>query len=383
MAERIYLDYNATAPLHPLVQTRLAAMPTTPYNPSSIHSFGRDARKLVEQAKAAILASLGVKNAEQDYLLIFTGSASEANNLALSGVGADSILCSAIEHPSVLKPAEGRKAVKVPVDTQGVLDLAALESLLKQTSSAGKRMLLSVMLANNETGVIQPLAQIIALAKSYGAWVHSDAVQAYGKIAIDLPALDADMLTIASHKVGGPAGVAALLIKRSIPLAPQILGGGQQQGLRAGTENVHAIVGFAELAKLVPSLIIQQQQLALWRDAMEAELTQAVIFSHKAQRLPNTSCLVMPGVQSETQLIRLDIAGIAVSAGSACSSGKIGRSHVLAAMGASEEQQATSLRISLGFATTAQEVQIITAAWQSIYNELGAAASNLREYKYA
>jgi cysteine desulfurase len=279
-----------------------------------VHGFGREARKRLEEARASLLAA--VKG--EGYRLVFTASGTEANNLALKGLAGYTVLVSAIEHLSVLKSAEG--AVIIPVDRNGVVDLAALKLLLEGVEGP---KLVSVMLAGNETGLLQPVAEIVALAHSYGALVHSDAVQLLGKVPLDVGSLGLDMVTISAHKCGGPHGIGALIIRKNLPLAAIIHGGGQELGFRAGTENLAGAVGFAAAVPDATWMVREQQRLRGLQEQLENALAdQALVFGGGAERLAGTCSLAMPGVPSETQLIHFDLEGIALSSGSACSSGR-------------------------------------------------------------
>lgn len=354
----IYLDYNATAPVRHEVRTRMAELLELPYNPSSVHAFGREAKKQLEKARALIAAAIGAFPNE----IIFTASGTEANNMALRGFPGRRILVSAIEHSSVLKAAE---AEQIPVDASGVVDPGKLDSMLAGQPSG----LVSVMLANNETGVIQPIAEIAAVCKKHGGLLHCDAVQGLGKIPVDFGLLGADMLTLSAHKCGGPLGAATLVIKQNLAIQPLLRGGGQELGRRAGTENIAAIAGFAEAVERTD--FKQMQQLRVWLDEMEGEMSAAgaTIFGKSAPRLPNTSCISMPAVSNEVQLMDFDLKGFAVSAGSACSSGRIEPSHVLKAMGAGEGSKSV-IRISGGWQTTKSEIISFTEAWKQTYKRL-------------
>lgn len=347
----VYLDYNATSPLRAEVRARMLSLLEAPYNPSSVHAYGREAKKQLENARATIASFIGAFPNE----IIFTASGSEANNMAVSGFPGRRVLVSAIEHSSVLRACD---AEQIPVDASGVVDLSKLDGML-----AGKTDgLVSVMLANNETGVIQPIAEIAAICKKHGALLHCDAVQGLGKIQVDFGLLGADMLTLSAHKCGGPIGAAALVLKQNLAIQALIRGGGQELGRRAGTENVAAIAGFAEA--LERSDLHQMQQLRGWLDKMEKFMIGdgAIVFGKDAARLPNTSCVSMPNVGNEVQLMDFDLKGYAVSAGSACSSGRIEPSYVLKAMGAGEAAK-YAIRISGGWNTKEKEIENFLGAW--------------------
>jgi len=357
----VYLDCNATAPLRPEVVAAMVEALGACGNPSSVHGFGRRARARVEAARTAVAALAGAAPAE----VIFTSGGTEANLLALRGAGR-AVIAGATEHDSVLKAAPG--AALVPVDGAGLVDLAALDRIL---AAAEGPALVALMLANNETGVIQPVAQAAAIAHARGAWLHCDAVQAAGKIPVDMQALGADSLALSAHKLGGPQGTGALVLRPGVALAPVIPGGGQERGRRAGTENVAAIHGFGVAAGLAREGL---PAVAALRDGLEARLVAAApgtrVFGREAARLPNTSCIAMPGPRAETQVMALDLAGFAVSAGAACSSGKVARSHVLHAMGAGSAAD-RAIRVSLGWATRPDEVDAFAEAWIALHRRLG------------
>ena len=370
MSRDIYLDYNATAPLRPEALAAIAAALAETGNASSVHRFGRRARKRVEDAREAVAALAGAAPAA----VVFTSGGTEANNLALAGAGRERLLVSDIEHDSILAVAPA--AERIPVGPDGVVRLDALAALLQ----ADRRpALVAVMLANNETGVVQPLAELVELAHAHGALVHADAVQAAGKIRIEFAALGADLMALSAHKLGGPQGVGALLVRDGLAVVSQLRGGGQERGLRAGTENVAGIAGFGAAAIAAREGLPGYARLADLRGRLEqgiAALSRATrVFGREGPRLANTSCFTMPGVASETQLIALDLAGIGVSAGSACSSGKVRPSHVLRAMGASEAEASSAIRVSLGWLTRPEEIERFIEAWGTLYNRLGAKAA--------
>jgi cysteine desulfurase len=362
----VYLDYNATAPVKPGVAEAAARALALTGNPSSVHSFGRAARKAVEDAREQVAVLVGAAPAE----VVFTASATEANNLVLAGAGRRRRIVSTIEHPAVLRTVKalpGETAV-LPVDADGVVVLEALEAALKASAAPA---LVSLMLANNESGAIQPVAAAARLAHAHGALIHCDAVQAPGRIAFSMAELGVDYLSLSAHKFAGPKGVGALIVRGDAPLAPTVIGGGQERGRRAGTENVPGIVGFGEAARLVSEDLKNSPKLAALRDRLETALLEIEprlhVFSAKAPRLPNTSCLTMPGVQSETQVMALDLAGVAVSAGSACSSGKVEPSHVLRASGAPDAVSGCAIRVSAGWATRDEDIDAFVEAWRALY----------------
>ena len=355
-----YLDYNATAPVRPAVVEAMREMLERTGNPSSVHRFGREARRALEQAREAVAAMVGAAPGQ----VVFTSGGTEANNQALRSAQGQ-ILVSAIEHDSVL--AAVPDAARIPVDAEGRVDLRALERELACLAP----QLVSVMLANNETGVIQPVREVAEVARRRGALVHCDAVQAGGKLAIDMAALGVDLLTLSAHKFGGPQGVGALVVREGLEPHALLRGGGQERRRRPGTENLPGIAGFGRACALALADTDWQERTGALRDRLEARIAAlapaARVFGRTAGRLPNTSCLTMPGVSNQTQLIEFDLAGIAVSTGSACSSGKVGPSHVLAAMGVAPAEAASAIRISLGWASTPDDVDRFVDAWGRLY----------------
>lgn len=352
----VYLDHNATAPLRPEAREAMLAALDAVGNPSSVHRFGREARRLVEAGRAQVAALAGVAPAQ----IVFTAGATEANALALTGLGRRQILTSAIEHDSALAWVTDR----VPVGGDGRVDLDALDRML---AAGAEPAVVSVMAVNNETGVIQPVAEAAAVARRHGALVHCDAVQAAGRIALPAVGTEVDALSLSAHKLGGPQGIGALVLRDGLPLAPLLRGGAQEGRRRAGTENVAGIAGFGAAAAAVAGRT-EMPRIAALRDDLERRLVAegAVVLGAGAPRVANTSCVAMPGVTAETQVAALDLAGVAVSAGSACSSGKVRRSHVLEAMGLPAELAESAIRISLGPATDAASVDRCVAAWSDL-----------------
>ena len=374
MSERVYLDWNATAPLRPEARAAMVAALDACGNPSSVHAEGRAARRLIETAREQVAALVGANPRN----VVFTSGGTEANVLALSsaiGTGrepAPRLLVSAIEHPSVLAGGRFPAAAveKVGVTADGRIDLAALADRLAALGRAGKGPpLVSLMAANNETGVVQPVSEAARLVHEAGGFLHVDAVQAAGKIPCDLNELEADLLTLSGHKIGAPKGVGAL-IKRdeALQLDPLIKGGGQERSARAGTENVAAIAGFgAAAAAAKANAGAEHARMVALRDRLETGLKAAtpdvVIFGADGARLPNTTLVALAGMKAETTVIAFDLDGIAVSSGAACSSGKVAASHVLAAMGVAPELARAAIRVSLGWNTTESEVDRLVAAW--------------------
>ncbi|WP_417460816.1 cysteine desulfurase family protein [Kordiimonas sp.] len=367
MKNMIYLDYNATAPIRRAVITAVAEAMAVYGNPSSVHGAGREARALVEQARAQVAALAGARARD----VTFCSGGTEASNTVIRGAGAASLIISSVEHDCVRAAAEasGLPVYEIPVDGDGVVDMTMLEHHLKE---APKPALVSVMYANNEMGAIQPIADIVALAHENGARLHTDAVQAAGKIMIDRAALGADYLTLSAHKIGGPQGVGAIISAPTAPLKALIAGGGQELSRRSGTENVAGIVGFGVAALEAMADIAMADKLGIMRDRLESEIkahtNAAQIVAERAPRLANTSCIAMPGVKGETQVMHFDLSGICVSSGSACSSGKVKVSHVLDAMGYEAGVADASVRISLGYNTSDDDIDRFVAAWKKLYD---------------
>ncbi len=361
-----YLDYNAEAPLKPAVAEAMASALGHVGNPSSVHRFGRLARRALDDARVQVAEMVGADPAN----VIVTSGGTEANNLALTGIASARRVVSAIEHDSVLAAAPD--ATVALVDSDGVMDLAALEAALAADPSPA---LVSLMLANNETGVIQPVAAAGELAHAHGALLHCDAVQGVGRIAVSFDNLNADLLSLSAHKMGGPQGAGALIVRDGVSLSPLLRGGRQETGRRAGSENVVAMVGFGVAAELVAEDIKDAVRVTGLRDRIEAALMALApdvqVFGAGAPRIGNTTCLTMPGVASETQVMALDLAGVAVSAGSACSSGKVGPSHVLAAMAVADDAVACAVRMSLGWASAEADIDRLIEVWTTLYRRSG------------
>jgi cysteine desulfurase len=381
MANRLYLDWNATAPMRGEARKALLAALEAIGNPSSIHAEGRLARRLVEEAREHVAALVGAEPQN----VVFTSGGTEANMLVLSpGDGSparriDRLLVSAVEHPSVL--AGGRFPAplveRIPVSAHGLLDIAALERRLATLAAEGAaRPLVSVMLANNETGVLQPLPAIADAVHRAGGLMHADAVQAAGRIPLDINAMSADFLTISGHKIGAPKGVGAVIKRaRRLELVPLVTGGGQERGARAGTENVAAIAGFGAAAVAARrNMAVEAARMRQLRDRLEEGLRAAtpgaVVFGAGVERLPNTTLVALEGIKAETAVIAFDLEGVAVSSGAACSSGKVAPSHVLAAMGVAPDLARGAIRVSLGSATTENDVESFLRAWIGVSGAL-------------
>jgi cysteine desulfurase len=376
MPDRVYLDWNATTPLRPEARQAMAAAWELAGNPSSVHAEGRQARRLVEEARACVAGAVGALPRN----VVFASGGTEANALALTpglrrdqGRPAERLLVSAIEHASVLSggrfPADAIGTIGVT--GSGLLDLDRLRAILE----GGPPTLLSVMLANNETGAIQPVAEAGEMVHAAGGLLHVDAIQAFGRIPFDINAMNADLVTLSAHKIGGPKGVGALVLAEGLlGLEPLLRGGGQEQGRRAGTENVAGIAGFGAAAKAaMGALKADAVRLESLRNRLETGLRHApdvVVFSENVPRLPNTTLFTIPGLKAETAVIGFDLAGIAVSSGSACSSGKVQPSHVLEAMGFGPELAKGAVRLSLGWSTSPADVDRCLEAWRKLAGTL-------------
>lgn len=359
-AHQVYLDHNATTPVLPAVAAAMVDALGRVGNPSSVHAAGRAARQAVDEARRQVATLVGAPTES----VVFTSGGTEANNLALAG--ATHVAVSAIEHDSVCRAAPNGAIVRV--SAQGAVDLAALDATLSST----RVEIVSIMLANNETGVIQPVAEAAKVAHRHGALMHCDAIQAAGRIDVDFEALGVDLMSLSAHKLGGPMGVGALLVRPGVAVAARALGGGQESWRRAGTENVPGIVGFGVAAAAARHAVARMDDLRAWRDAIEARLRaiapEIPIYGAASERLANTSCIGMPSVKGETQVMGFDLAGIAVSAGSACSSGKVTSSAVLSAMGVEKEAAGEAIRVSLGWTTQPGDIDRFVDAWRKIYD---------------
>jgi cysteine desulfurase len=381
---RLYLDYNAAAPLRPEAREAMLVTLGATGNASSVHAEGRAARGRIEAARTDVARLAG---ADPKYVT-FTSGGTEANNTVLTPAWSlhgkphpiDVLLVGATEHVSVFDG--GRFATdqvkQLPVDAEGSVTLASLKHTLERLAATEARLMVSVMLANNETGAIQPIAEIARLAHEAGAIVHTDAVQAAGRIPIDIGALGVDVLTLSAHKIGGPQGAGAIVRAGDAwSFAPLMIGGGQEKRLRAGTENVAAIAGFGAAAKAAVADLGRAAVWSAWRDRIAAIVAgerevggKATVFSAGAERLPQTLCFAVPGLPAETLLIALDLAGVAVSSGSACSSGKVSASHVLAAMGVPQSLARCAIRVSLGWDSAESDLDSFATAWRSVLDHI-------------
>ncbi len=365
---RIYLDYNATTPPLPeVVDTVSRVMASTYGNPSSVHTFGQQAKAELDRARSAVAALVGAEPSE----IVFTAGGTESDNLAIRGAaeamepaGRKHLITTGIEHEAVLNTARalerrGWSVTTLPVDHTGIVSPAALEAVIRKDTA-----LVSVMHANNEIGTIQPIAELAAIARRHGAVMHCDAVQSVGKIPVSVKALGVDLLALAGHKFGGPKGTGALWIRRGVRLAAYLTGGKQERNRRAGTENVPALAGLGVAARVASDTgLAAGPAIAAMRDRLETAVLRSVsgsaVNGERDSRVPNTSNISFEGIEAESLLIALDLEGVAVSTGSACSSGSLEPSHVLRAMGLSQARGRNSLRFSLGAATTVEEIDFV------------------------
>ncbi|WP_022727159.1 cysteine desulfurase family protein [Fodinicurvata sediminis] len=372
--EPLYLDYNATAPMRPEALEAFRHAVEQTGNASSVHTFGRAARKLVEDARRQIARCIAADPTQ----VIFVSCGTEANATALGSVineqEAEKLLVSSVEHPSVLQ-AFPEKMQTFPVDSNGHVSPTTVRQYLED---APKGTRVSVMLANNETGTLQPIPEIADEVHAKGGLLHCDAVQALGKIPLSFNELEADMISLSAHKLGGPQGVGALVLRKGLHLEACLRGGGQEGRRRAGTENVAGIAAFAAAVEAATEELSRFQSLESAHREMEETLKgtapETIVFGADSPRLPNTTCIAMPGVSAELQLMALDLEGIAVSSGSACSSGKVEPSHVLTAMGVDETLAANALRVSSGWASKPSDLERFSQAWLAVYQRQQRAA---------
>jgi cysteine desulfurase len=376
MSERVYLDWNATTPLRPEARDAMAAAWELCGNPSSVHAEGRQARRLVEDSRASVAGAVGALTRN----VVFTSGGTEANALSLtsglrrgSGLPVERLVVSAIEHASVLA---GGRFPPESVDTVGVTRLGLLDlDRLRAVLQKGPPALVSVMLANNETGAVQPVAEASEIVHAAGGLLHVDAIQALGKIPFDINTMGADLVTLSAHKIGGPKGVGAVVLAEGVlGFEPLLRGGGQELGRRAGTENVAGIAGVGAAVKAaMKSRERDAVRLETLRDRLENGLrdtTDAIVFADGARRLPNTTLFTVPGLKAETAVIGFDLAGVAVSSGSACSSGKVQPSHVLEAMGFGPELAQGAVRLSLGWSTSDADIDLCLKTWRKLSGTL-------------
>lgn len=370
MSRHVYLDYNATAPLRAQARAAMEQAMEVGANASSVHMPGRTARGVIETAREAVGTLVGTRPAN----VVFTSGGTEANNLALEqaqALGCARVLVGATEHPAIGEAASraGLKVVVLGCDANGIVNMSELEQQLALPEPA----FVAIMHANNETGAIQPIEEIAKAVRAAQGILLCDCVQSLGKLPIDLATFGPHIITISAHKIGGPQGVGALAMARDVPIAPVNKGGGQERGRRGGTENLIGIAGFGGAAQAAHAQLQENHpaDLRIIRDAFETRLQQAapdlVVFSQAIERLPNTSCFAAPGLDAEKLLMTLDLAGFAVSAGSACSSGKVSRSHVLGAMGIEETLALGAIRVSTGWQTDAEDVTKLADCWLAAY----------------
>ncbi len=364
----IYLDYNATTPLRPQVKTAMLEAFDVFGNPSSVHRYGRQARSIIDAAREIVADALQVKPAQ----VIFTSGGTEANNTILQDYTKQGGACfvSLIEHDSLRKVVSD--TIPINVTNTGQVDIDHLNDQLRNACrNPHGPELISVMLANNETGIIQPIQEVVEAAANIEASVHCDVIPAFGKLPVNFSDLGVDYFSLSAHKIGGPKGVGALVTRLESPIAPLLRGGGQERGARAGTESVIQIAGFGAAVAAMQN--DDWQQVRTLRDHLEnsilAEYPEIPIYGREVLRLPGTSLIGMPGVSSQQQLMSFDLANIAVSAGSACSSGKVTSSHVLKAMGVDEQSAGEAIRVSLGWESTPQDIETFLQVWKRIYRK--------------
>lgn len=363
----IYLDHNATTPLDERVLEAMHPFLTESYgNPSSVHGFGRHVRRAIDNAREQLAALVNAHPSQ----IIFTSGGTEANNMVFAGLAQRQppgrVLISAIEHPSVLRGTQHMDSQKWQIETVPVDQAGRVETDILAGMMDGQTRLVSIMAANNETGALQNVEALAARCREHNVLFHCDAVQALGKIKVDFAASQAHLMSLSSHKIYGPQGCGALVVDKSVDMAPLMYGGGQERARRAGTENVAAIVGFGRAAEIVASeLEVNRQQLTSLRRLLEQRLQTiegVVLFATQAERLPNTVMFAVEGVAGETMLMALDEVGFALSSGAACESTHGEPSHVLTAMGVPYELAQASIRISLGRGNTAQDVESVVVA---------------------
>lgn len=377
----VYLDNASTTRLHDKVIEAMMPYMSIKYgNPSSLHSLGREAKRVLDDARESIKDAI---NLNANAKVVFTASATEANNLALKGIAyalkgkGKSIVVSSIEHESILEPCkalerEGFKVTYIPVDSNAIVSIDAIEHALRENRDT---ILVSVMLANNEVGSIQPLKDIVEIAHRYNALVHTDAAQALGKIAVDAKSLCVDLITLSAHKLYGPKGIGALCINSNIPLEPIIHGGGHEYGLRSGTQNIPAVVGFSKVAEMSREFIdVYSSRVKALRDKLERSILESIKYtrlnSTAKDRLPNTTNISFLGINGEDLIIKLDEHGICASTGSACSTLKQKESHVLRAMNLSKDARNGSLRLTLGIYNEEHEIDYTVSVLEKVVNEL-------------
>ena len=364
----IYLDYNATAPIRPEVIDTVTEVMIEGGNPSSVHAKGRKAKSRLEEARSLIASAINCR----PQMVIFTSGGTEANNMAVLSSGKKRLITTNSEHDSIRSAASrfSGKVDWVSVDQNGILDINELAEHLK---SDADDTIVSVLYANNETGVLQDIRIIADLVHNAGALLHIDAIQAFAKIEIDFMALGCDMMSLSAHKIGGPQGVGALVTYEKLSVVSPILGGGQEAGRRGGTENIAGVAGFGVAASMVPKSLDKMEMLKLWRDQTEADIlahsNEVIILGKNAPRLPNVSMIYMPGVLSDTQVMNFDLGNICVSAGSACSSGKVKSSAVIQAMTGEDKIAMSTIRMSLGWKSEEEDAVQFVKCWIKQYDK--------------
>ncbi|WP_040255836.1 cysteine desulfurase family protein [Rickettsia hoogstraalii] len=369
----IYLDHNATTFIDPKVKEYIISLMDKELNPSSIHRSGVFARNVIEEARFQLAAALGITLSSREYDITFTSSGTESNNLIMKNFYDGDIFISAIEHLSIYNHIKHAPNIKIiRVNNQGLVDLEHLEELLAQSNAAKK--LISVMMANNESGVLQDITKISEIAKKYDAKFHSDLVQSFGRVSINIKELGLDFATISGHKIGGGQGGAALISNSNFQVTPMIIGGGQEKGIRSGTENVLAIAGLGLAAELITKDISEKYiKIKSLQENLEKKLKKypnVNIVSNNIARLPNTTLFTIQNTDAQVKLIGFDLRNICISSGSACSSGKISKSHVLNNMGVGEEEAKSSIRVSLSHTNTVSDIEAFIKAFEEVYNIL-------------
>lgn len=364
----IYLDYNATAPIRSEVIKLMTKVMEEGGNPSSVHAFGRKAKARLEAARAQIAMQVNCRA----QMIVFTSGGTEANNMAILSSGRSRLITTNAEHDSVGALAarfDGDVEI-LRVNEHGLVNASELEQYMQNN---GEGAVVSILYANNETGVLQDIEQIVKIAHDAGALVHIDAIQALGKIPIDFMAMKVDMMSLSSHKIGGPQGIGALVVHEKLPIKSLIVGGGQEIGRRGGTENIAGIAGFGEAASMIPGSIEKMEEVGVWRDEIEAKIaartSDADFLGKNTKRLPNVSTIYMPDVKSETQVMNFDLDKICISSGSACSSGKVKSSHVIEAMTNNENIASSTIRMSMGWNTTKSEADAFAQSWIRQYDK--------------
>lgn len=365
-SDLIYLDYNATAPIRSEVIELMSDVMKEGGNPSSVHALGRTAKSRLETARSQIAEVLNCRS----QMIVFTSGGTEANNMAILNSKRTRLITTNAEHDSVKlsKDCFDGKVDILSINDDGLINL---EELKKLFLNDGDQTVVSILLANNETGVLQDIESISKITKDVGALLHVDAIQAFGKIPLDFQSLDVDMMSISSHKIGGPQGVGALVALEKLPVKSSIIGGGQEVGRRGGTENIAGIAGFGLAASMIPTTLEKMKELEEWRNFAEQEILSnasgSKCLGKNSKRLPNVSTIYMPNVRSETQVMNFDLNKICVSSGSACSSGKVKASHVIMAMTNDNEIASSTVRMSMGWNTKREDIDVFISSWLKMW----------------